>query len=149
VAGTVPEDVYQINKNNIQLIQSNGDIMRLTNDGKFKCTVNLTFKESDSIFFIDPSTIDLEEGETQDIKIWAFPTGLQEFKNTIIATVPLNPVPLEFNISCLGVEPGVSMDGPWTEILLQVTIFIYISLVLDAAYFIFCFALIYCLALST
>jgi hypothetical protein len=121
VVGITPEDVYHIHKNNIQLIQSNGDIMRLTNDGKFKCTVNLAFKESDTIFFIDPSTVDLEEGETQDVKIYAFPTALQEFKNTIIATIPLNPVPLEFNISCLGVEPTVSMDGPWTEILLQVS----------------------------
>ena len=100
-----------------QLVLTNCDTMRLTNDGKFKCSAKMSFKTQDSVFFMDPLSVDLEEGETVDIKIWAFPTAVQEFKNTIIATIPLNPVPLEFPISCHGTSPTLNFDGPWTETL--------------------------------
>ena len=93
--------------------------MRLTNDGKFPLTVQLNFKENDSIFYLDPNSLELEEGETKEIKIWAFPTAVQEFRNTIIASIPLNPIPLEFVISCFGVNPTVDIEGPWTDAILQ------------------------------
>ena len=113
-----PENTEEDNLN-LQLVQTNRDIMRLTNDGKFPLTVQLSFKEIDSIFYFDPSTLELDEGETKEIKIWAFPNAVQEFRNTIIATIPLNPIPLEFVISCFGVNPTVDIDGPWTEAILQ------------------------------
>jgi hypothetical protein len=100
-----------------QLVLTNIDTMRLTNDGRFKCSAKMSFKIPDSIFFIDPLLVDLEEGETVDIKIWAFPSAVQEFTNTIIVTIPLNPVPLEFPISCHGTSPTLNFDGPWTETL--------------------------------
>ena len=102
---------------NTQLLLSNWDTMRLTNDGKFKCTVFLTLKEPDTVFFVDPPVVELEEGETADVKIWAFPNAVKEFTNTVIATIPLNPIPLEFPISCHGSSPTVTFDGPWTETL--------------------------------
>ena len=105
--------------NNLQLIQTNTDIMRLTNDGKFSLTVNLSMKDIDQIFYFEPQSIELEEGETKEIKIWAFPTSISEFTNTIIASIPLNPVPVEFPVSCYGVSPTIFIDGPWTEAILQ------------------------------
>lgn len=93
--------------------------MRLTNDGKFALTLHLTFKDVDTIFYLDSNLIELDEGETKEIKIWAFPNATQEFTNTIIGTIPLNPTPLEFPISCFGVTPTVVMEGPWTDAILQ------------------------------
>jgi hypothetical protein len=99
----------------LQLQQSNSDIMRLTNDGRFKCSITLTFQDSDNIFFIDPTHVELEENETAEVRVWAFPTQVQEYKNTIIATISLNPNPLFFPISCYGSSPEVQFDGSWTE----------------------------------
>lgn len=99
----------------LQLQQTNSDVMRLTNDGKFKCLITLTFKENDGIFFIEPSYLELEEGETFEVRIWAFPTHVQVYNNTIIATIALNPNPLSFAISCYGSSPDVQFDGSWNE----------------------------------
>ena len=99
----------------LQLQQSNSDIMRLTNDGKFKCSITLTFQDSDTIFFLDPTHVELEENETAEVRVWAFPTQVQEYRNTIIATISLNPNPLFFPISCNGSSPEVQFDGSWTE----------------------------------
>ena len=99
----------------LQLQQTNSDIMRLTNDGKFKCLITLTFKDTDSVFFIEPSYLELEESETAEVRIWAFPALVQQYNNTIIASIALNPNPLLFPISCYGSSPDLLFDGSWTE----------------------------------
>jgi hypothetical protein len=114
----IPKPGGSVDENSTShLVLTNCDTMRLTNDGRFKCSAKMSFKHPDSVFFMDPLSVDLEEGETVDIKIWAFPSAVQEFTNTIIATIPLNPVPLEFPISCHGTSPTLNFDGPWTETL--------------------------------
>ena len=112
-----PQPLIQ-SQQQLQLQQTNSDVMRLTNDGKFKCLITLTFKENDGIFFIEPSYLELEEGETFEVRIWAFPTHVQVYNNTIIASIALNPNPLLFAISCYGSSPDVQFNGSWNENLL-------------------------------
>ena len=63
--------------------------------------------------------VDLEEGETKDVNIWAFPEAVREYTNKITMTVStpgcVNPSPIEFPIACYGVEPTVTFEGPWVE----------------------------------
>ena len=178
-----PEQELQMYK---LVLQTNSDVMRLTNDGRFKCTVTLKLLPDSSslalapaasgsrpstpapaaaaggagseVFYLDwypppapqpftvclslhldlpihlvtsfhsyrhtltlqllntsptlstPSTsIDLEEGETKEVRIWAFPESIKEYTRTVSLTVSTpgctNPTPIEFPLSCHGVEP--------------------------------------------
>ena len=107
--------------NKLNAIKStNTDTVRITNSGRFACKVelgleNLPAEGQDSLFVIEPKILDLEEGETKDVKIWAFPTAVGEFKNTLCACVQNNATPMKFPISCWGVEPTVEITGPWAE----------------------------------
>jgi hypothetical protein len=64
------------------------------------------------VFFVEPYELDLEEGETKDVKIWAFPpVPSVMYKNTLIACVSDNPLPLRFDMACSGVEPSIDLEG--------------------------------------
>jgi len=106
----------------VQLVaNTNSDIVRLSNNGRYKCTVDLAFEDySDEVrdvFVVEPNTVELEEGETKDVKVWAFPQAVKEFKNTLVACVSNNPFPIKYDMKCWGVEPTVDVIGPWDEAL--------------------------------
>lgn len=96
---------------------TNCETIRLTNIGSYACTVDLGMQMLDPtpIFFVDNNKIILEEGETKDLKIWAFPKTAELFKNTLIACVSNNPDPVCFDLICSGVIPTVELNGPWEE----------------------------------
>ena len=106
----------------VQLVtNTNCDTVRLSNNGRYKCTVDLAFEDySDEIrdvFIVEPNTLDLEEGETKDVKVWAFPQLVKEFKNTLVACISNNPIPIKYDMKCWGVEPTIDVIGPWDEAL--------------------------------
>jgi len=103
---------------------TNSDIMRLTNTGKYPCKVELGFEKREEdikdVFLVEPFEVSLEEGETKEVKIWAFPpVPSQRYQNTLIACVSNNPRPLRFNMECSGVEPSIVLKGPWLEALAE------------------------------
>ena len=66
---------------------------------------------------LHPSTsVDLEEGETKEIRVWAFPESVKEYSRTVSLTVStpgcVNPTPIEFPLTCYGVEPVRNDDTP-------------------------------------
>jgi hydrocephalus-inducing protein len=96
---------------------TNCEIFRLTNIGNYKCQVDLGLIDIDSppIFFFDPPVFTLDEGETKEVKVWAFPTSSSTFKNTLVCCVSDNPEPLLFDMICSGVVPTIEFSGPWEE----------------------------------
>ena len=109
-----PENVTKL-----ALLKTNNDVIRLTNTGKYSCQVDLGFEDDSAevknIFTLDPPQVMLEEGESKDVKLWAFPTAVREYKNTLVACVTNNPVPIKYKVSCWGVEPTIDIQGPWDE----------------------------------
>ena len=106
----------------LQLVTNTStDIVRLSNNGRYKCTVDLAFEDySDEVrdvFIVEPNSVELDEGETKDVKIWAFPQSVKEFKNTLVACVSNNPIPIKYDMKCWGVEPTIDVIGPWDEAL--------------------------------
>jgi hypothetical protein len=108
---------------------TNGDHIRLTNAGRYKCTVSLgleasTQTEDDGsvtnlheVFFVEPSSIELGEGETKDVAIWAFPQVADRlYRNTLVACVSDQPQPLAIPLRVWGVTPNLSLKGPWTAL---------------------------------
>ena len=65
--------------------------MRITNTGRYKCTVNLNFEDTSEdvagVFLVEPPVFQLEEGETKDIDISAFPKEEKLYRNKLIACV--------------------------------------------------------------
>lgn len=43
-----------------------------------------------------------DEGETKDVRVWAFPKESKEYKNRLIAAVKHNPIPYIFPLVCYG-----------------------------------------------
>ena len=114
------EELDETQTTQLTAIKTNTDTVRITNSGRFACTVDLGLEEApaegqENLFVIEPKILELEEGETKDVKIWAFPTSVGEFKNTLVACVTNNAQPMKYPISCWGVEPTVEIDGPWGD----------------------------------
>ena len=102
------------------VVSTNMDVLSICNSGKYKCTVDLGFDrlapdEEQSTFFVEPGVLVLEEGETKDIKIWAFPKEAREYSATLIACVSNNPQPVSYKLCCWGVESTVELSGSWEE----------------------------------
>lgn len=99
---------------------SNFDLVRLTNAGKYPAVVELSVDESadessKGVFVLDTSLVSLEEGESKDVKLWAFPTSAKSFSSTLVACIQNNPAPVVFDLRCVGVVPVVEFDGPWAD----------------------------------
>ncbi|CAE7845488.1 HYDIN, partial [Symbiodinium microadriaticum] len=106
------------------VVSTNMDVLSICNSGKYKCTVDFGFDraapdEEQSTFFVEPGVLMLEEGETKDIKIWAFPKEAQEYSATLVACVSNNPQPVSYRLCCWGVESTIALTGSWEEGLLK------------------------------
>lgn len=49
--------------------------------------------------------------------MWAFPTEVKVYKDTLIACLTDNPRPVLFPVSCSGAAPLMVLEGPWDKIL--------------------------------
>lgn len=68
-------------------------------------------------FYVEPETLDLAIGETTEVRVWAFPTEVKEYKDTLIACLTDNPRPVLFPVSCSGAAPSMVLEGPWDKLL--------------------------------
>eukprot|EP01032_Pedospumella_encystans_P008479 gene8479-10061_t len=102
-----------------QIESTHMDIIRVTNNGLFKCQVDLGLltrdEESRDIFLIEPPKLELEEGETKEVKLWALPKEVKEYKNDLVLSISNNPAPVVFPIKCWGADPTVEIEGPWGD----------------------------------
>eukprot|EP01034_Spumella_vulgaris_P022205 gene22205-28319_t len=107
----------------VSLEATHMDTLRITNNGKYKCDVDLgldnSSEESQDVFQVEPRRlVDLEEGETRDVRVWALPREVKQYSNTLTVSIVNNPSPLLFPVKCWGVDPTLDIDGPWGEALL-------------------------------
>lgn len=68
-------------------------------------------------FYVEPETLELAIGETTEVRVWAFPTEVRVYKDTLIACLTDNPRPVLFPVSCSGAAPLMVLEGPWDKIL--------------------------------
>lgn len=66
---------------------------------------------------MEPETLELAIGETTEVRVWAFPTEVKEYKDTLIACLTDNPRPVLFPVSCSGAAPSMVLEGPWDKLL--------------------------------
>lgn len=96
----------------------NSETFRISNNGRYVAQVQFFIpKQQEVVFFVEPPTLEMAEGDTKEVKVWAFPQVEKLFESQIICCIQDNPEPLKFMLSCLGAQPSIKLNGPWDEVM--------------------------------
>eukprot|EP01033_Poteriospumella_lacustris_P008315 gene8315-5998_t len=114
------EDTSAEDKEKHTAIEStHSDIVRITNNGKYKCHVTLGVEYEEGqpadVFSFEPSSLEVDEGETKEIRAWAMPKEIRDYQGTMSITIDKNPTVTKFGLKCAGADATVDLLGPWTE----------------------------------
>merc|ERR1719181_2335770 len=69
---------------------TNAETFRISNSGRTKMHVDFVFQTQDDAaptFFAEPQSLDLEEGETASMVVWAFPTEARLYSDCLICCI--------------------------------------------------------------
>ncbi|KAM5208569.1 hydrocephalus-inducing protein homolog isoform 3-T4 [Hipposideros larvatus] len=61
-------------------------------------------------YFLEPMNMILKPNEKQMLNIWAYPTAVGVFEDSIVCCIKENPEPVIFNLSCQGIRPELELD---------------------------------------
>lgn len=117
---------------NKSLYKNNATTLRFTNDSPFPIKVSINFKEenvdpavaqniknqrnkkptkqTEEVFELDRTEIDIAIEETQELTVWALPEVEGKFNRVLICSVQGNPKNLEVPFNCQGVKPAIELD---------------------------------------
>ena len=103
-------------KKNVDTVKkTNGENFRITNNGLYPINIEFALRscigsDKKSAFIFEPESMKLAIDETREITVWAFPDGLGEFTDTLLALIEGNPKPVMFPMSCQGEKPLAEAD---------------------------------------
>ncbi|KAK2500772.1 hypothetical protein MC885_001011 [Smutsia gigantea] len=63
-----------------------------------------------STYFLEPINMLLKPNEKQLLKVWAYPTAVGVFEDSIVCRIKKNPEPAIFKLSCQGIRPELELD---------------------------------------
>ncbi|XP_070307131.1 hydrocephalus-inducing protein homolog isoform X1 [Odocoileus virginianus] len=61
-------------------------------------------------YFLEPINMILKPNEKQLLNVWAYPTAVGVFEDSIVCCIKENPEPAVFQLSCQGVRPELELD---------------------------------------
>ncbi|XP_036605974.1 hydrocephalus-inducing protein homolog [Trichosurus vulpecula] len=61
-------------------------------------------------YILDPPSMTLKPNEKQVLSVWAYPTAVGIFDDSIICCIKENPEPAIFRITCQGIRPELELD---------------------------------------
>ncbi|XP_072492710.1 hydrocephalus-inducing protein homolog isoform X2 [Notamacropus eugenii] len=61
-------------------------------------------------YILDPPSMTLKPNEKQVLSVWAYPTAVGVFDDSIVCCIKENPEPAVFKITCQGVRPELELD---------------------------------------
>ncbi|XP_064239335.1 hydrocephalus-inducing protein homolog [Aotus nancymaae] len=61
-------------------------------------------------YFLEPNTMVLKPNEKQILKVWAYPTSVGVFEDSIVCCINDNPEPAIFRLSCQGIRPELELE---------------------------------------
>ncbi|XP_057569314.1 hydrocephalus-inducing protein homolog [Hippopotamus amphibius kiboko] len=61
-------------------------------------------------YFLEPINMVLKPNEMQMLNVWAYPTAVGVFEDSIVCCIKENPEPALFKLSCQGVRPELELD---------------------------------------
>ncbi|XP_040838338.1 hydrocephalus-inducing protein homolog isoform X1 [Ochotona curzoniae] len=63
-----------------------------------------------STYFLEPMNMTLKPNEKQILNVWAYPTAVGTFEDSIVCCIKENPEPAIFKLSCQGIRPELELD---------------------------------------
>ena len=95
--------------------RSNAENLGITNSGLYPITIEFALcscigSDKNSVFMFEPESMKLAIDETREITVWAFPDGLGEFTDALLALIEGNPNSVMFPMSCKGEKPIAEAD---------------------------------------
>ncbi|RYH22951.1 hypothetical protein EON65_18485, partial [archaeon] len=107
-------------KANYKSIEStHSDVIRITNNGLYKREVSLQIEYAEEdpkdIYSADLAVMEVEEGETKEVRIWAQPKEEKGYKGTLVLSVKDNPTKTSYSLQCWGTNAMIDISGPWSE----------------------------------
>ncbi|ETO64005.1 hypothetical protein F444_18403 [Phytophthora nicotianae P1976] len=95
---------------------NNVEVFRMSNNSKFPIQLEFAMeKQGDDTFAVFPPALEIKEGDTREVKVWANPLENGHHENALICCISDNPEPVEFQISCYGCIPELKLRGPWEQ----------------------------------
>ena len=90
----------------------NMECLNITNTSSVPAQVAVTFLKDNigDTFLFHPPSMELKAGESQTLRIWAYPKSPGIVKDTLVCCVKENPEPLIFKVQCTGVRPEIELD---------------------------------------
>uniref|UniRef100_A0A2K6KCF4 HYDIN axonemal central pair apparatus protein n=1 Tax=Rhinopithecus bieti TaxID=61621 RepID=A0A2K6KCF4_RHIBE len=61
-------------------------------------------------YFLEPNTMVLKPNEKQILTVWAYPTSVGVFEDSIVCCINDNPEPAVFQLSCQGIRPELELE---------------------------------------
>ncbi|KAI9996311.1 hypothetical protein PInf_013709 [Phytophthora infestans] len=95
---------------------NNVEVFRMSNSSKFPIQLEYGMeKQGDDTFVVFPAAVEINEGDTREVKVWANPLEVGLHENALICCIGDNPEPVKFQISCYGCKPELKLRGPWEQ----------------------------------
>ncbi|KDO23200.1 hypothetical protein SPRG_10008 [Saprolegnia parasitica CBS 223.65] len=120
----MPSDVYKATR------KTNAEVFRISNPSRFRAHLHFFFEkqpppdgdttsdaasDNNATFLVEPNAIEIAEGDTAEVLVWAFPAKKGLVEDTLVCCIADNPEPVTFPIACIGCSPLIALSGPWTD----------------------------------
>ncbi|XP_015443273.1 hydrocephalus-inducing protein homolog isoform X1 [Pteropus alecto] len=94
------------------LFPGNMETLTILNNSPMVVEVFFTFQNDvkASTYFLEPNNMILKPNEKQMLNVWAYPTAVGVFEDSIVCCIKENPEPAIFQLSCQGIRPELELE---------------------------------------
>ncbi|XP_021570831.1 hydrocephalus-inducing protein homolog, partial [Carlito syrichta] len=94
------------------LFPGNMEMLTILNNSPMMVEVFFCFQNDvkANTYFLEPANMILKPNEKQMLNIWAYPTAVGVFEDSIVCCIKENPEPAIFKLSCQGVRPELELE---------------------------------------
>ncbi|KAM7059176.1 hydrocephalus-inducing protein homolog [Molossus nigricans] len=94
------------------LFPGNKETLTILNNSPMIAEVYFCFQNDvkANTYFLEPMSMILKPNEKQTLTIWAYPTAVGVFEDSLVCCIKENPEPAIFKLSCQGVRPELEVE---------------------------------------
>ncbi|KAJ8785780.1 hypothetical protein J1605_006740 [Eschrichtius robustus] len=94
------------------LFPGNMETLTILNSSPMVVEVSFCFQNDvkANTYFLEPVNMILKPSEKQKLNVWAYPTAVGVFEDSIVCCIKESPKPAVFKLSCQGVRPELELD---------------------------------------
>ncbi|EHB15465.1 Hydrocephalus-inducing protein-like protein, partial [Heterocephalus glaber] len=94
------------------LFPGNVETLTILNNSPMTVEVCFCFQNDvkASTYFLEPVNMTLKPNEKQMLSVWAYPTAVGIFEDSIVCCTKENPEPAIFKLSCQGIRPELELE---------------------------------------